>query len=79
MKVKVDSATLPEEQLSLKERRSIENDFGVFLTKPQNPKRAINEQTGVYDEDEFFAGDVIADGDYFTKEELIEKIKKLFE
>jgi hypothetical protein len=65
-------------KLGLKEQRAIERQLGIFLGAPVNPKRCTNQQFGVYDKDEKHVGDIVAKEEFFTKEELIKGIKKLF-
>jgi len=65
-------------KLGLRELRAIENQLGIFLKNPVNPKRCTNQQFGVYDEDEKHVGDIMAKGAFFTTKELKAKIKALF-
>jgi len=64
--------------LSLRVKRSIERELGVFLAEPKNPKRSTNEQIGVYDQEEEYVGDIIANTPFFTRIELEKKINALF-
>ena len=76
--MKKKSVEVDPKQLTRKELREIELELKIFLDKPKNPFRTINQQFGVYDEEEKFVGDILAVNLFFTKEELIEKIKLLF-
>ena len=69
---KVDS------KLGLKELRAIERQLRIFLENPVHPKRCTNQQFAVYDENETYVGDVVATVEFFTKDELIRGVKKLF-
>lgn len=70
---------LINKKLSRKELREIEKEHGIYLDKPANPERSANQQFSVYDEDEKFVGDIVAEEEYFTKIELKKKIKLIFE
>jgi hypothetical protein len=76
--MKRPDAAKPPNILSRKEIRKIERDLGIYLDKPLTPMRSGNAQYGVYDENEQYVEDIIADSTYFTAEELIAKIMKLF-
>jgi len=58
--------------------RKIERELGVFIDIPVNPLRTSNQQFGIYDEDEAYAGDICAEGPCFSEEELRTKIVALF-
>lgn len=66
------------EKLSLKRLRIIEQDLGVYLSGPKDTRRTNSQQFGVYDEDEHWAGDVVANNVDFDEDELREKIRRLF-
>ena len=72
MKVKPEQSGRTRRQI-----REVERKLSIFLDTPAEPQRSGGEQFGVYDEDEKFAGDIVADGQFFTEEELETKIKRL--
>ena len=81
----VGSKNLPEPQvdgrLPIKVIRQIEQELGIYLAIPRvrTIQSAIGRAIfGVYDEDEIFVGDIMADGVAFSESELRREIKKIF-
>jgi len=68
-----------QQGLSRKAIRAIEASLGVYLDKPRKGLRTSHQQFGVYDEDEVFVADIVADGDKFAESELVDKIKMKFQ
>jgi hypothetical protein len=62
----------------MREMRNLESDLDIFLTEPLSVIRSGSQQFGVYDEDENHVGDIVADGKFFTSQEIREKVKSLF-
>ena len=65
-------------QLTEKEIRKIEKELGVYIVKIEDPYRCPNQQFGIKNKDETYAGGIVAEDMYFTRESLIEKIKGLY-
>lgn len=76
--MKIQQTNLNARSLTRCEIRSIEITLDVFLDCALHPQRSLNQSFGVWDEDEKYAGDITADGQYFTAVELERKIKQLF-
>ena len=58
--------------------RQIESDFpGLYLLAPKRTERGPHEQFGVWRAGAIHVGDIMADGPFFTAEELRRKIEKL--
>jgi len=74
MRVKRSEKGVPPTRRQL---RAVEEEFGVYLDSPQNVQRCVNQQFGVYDEDEVHVGDICARELYFNIEELRVKIATL--
>jgi hypothetical protein len=62
----------------MRELRNLESDLDIFLAEPVMVARCPNQQFGVYDEDENHVGDIVADGQFFSSQEIREKVKSLF-
>ena len=64
--------------LSYRELRSIETQLGVYLDRPKEVY-GNGQEFQVYDEDERLVGKVTSSrSKFFTREELIREINKLF-
>jgi hypothetical protein len=75
------SPPLPERRLKVSELRAIERELGVYFVDPVSPTRrqGFEEQYGVLDEDEEYAGDIRAGRvDCFTRESLVAEVRYLF-
>ena len=87
MKIGHDVTNPQEYGWTLRELRAVEQEIGIFLDKPRTLPKKIqdklgsgnSQQYGVYDEDEVYVGDVCADGRYFSRGELRQKIYALFD
>lgn len=65
--------------LSYKQLRAVEQALGIYLDKAVNGFRTNNQQFAVYDEDDRYVGDIVADTRWFREDELRAKIKIIFE
>ena len=64
-------------KLSLRILRELERKLGVFISVPKFLSRSSGQQFGILDPNECWVGDVVSEREFFTANELEEKILSL--
>jgi len=65
------------EKLTRKALREIERELGIYLDAPKNMMRMLNQQFGIYNENDEHIGDIGAPKLYFSAETLRAAIREV--